>query len=53
MLIAQCVNVSFSYIRRNGNQLIHVLARRSLGIDEHLIWLEEAPLDVMDMVFGD
>lgn len=41
MLIAQFVNVSFRFIRRIGNQVAHLLARRSLDKDELFVWLDE------------
>ncbi|KAL2904012.1 60S ribosomal protein L18 [Bienertia sinuspersici] len=52
-LCLQRDNVSFSFIRRNGNQAAHSLANMSLNVNELLVWLEEALPVVMDIVRAD
>ncbi|XP_048493290.1 uncharacterized protein LOC125493810 [Beta vulgaris subsp. vulgaris] len=50
VLISSCTNVTFSFVRRSGNEVAHLLAKRSLESDELLVWLEEAPEFVMPSV---
>ena len=49
-LLSSCSNVFFSFVRRSGNEVAHMLAKRSLESDELLVWLEAAPEVVMPRV---
>ena len=49
-LLSSCCNVFFSLVRRSGNEVAHLLAKRSLESDELLVWLEAAPEVVMPRV---
>lgn len=53
MLLQQCTNVSFTFVRRNGNMVAHRLAKRNLITEFLLVWLEETPEDVMEVVASD
>ena len=35
--------VDFSHVGRNGNRLVHLLARHALGIAHLFVWVEETP----------
>ena len=53
VLIASCVNISFSLVRRTGNMVAHSLAKKSLSREELCVWLEEIPDDVGVFVIAD
>ncbi|XP_010684444.1 uncharacterized protein LOC104899004 [Beta vulgaris subsp. vulgaris] len=52
-LMSQCNQISFSFVKRAGNEVAHLLAKRSLDLEEQRVWLEEAPEDVLPFVAMD
>ena len=42
-----------SLVRQTGNRVAHSLAKKSLDVDELIVWLEEVPTDVGDAVAAD
>ncbi|KAL2900227.1 Deoxyguanosinetriphosphate triphosphohydrolase-like protein, partial [Bienertia sinuspersici] len=47
-----CQEVSFSFVKRNGNKVTHALAKYNLDNEGLLVWLEEAPSTIMDCVYA-
>ena len=46
-------HVDFSYVRRQGNCLAHLLAKHALGIDDFSIWIEEVPCFLQQALLKD
>ena len=43
--------VGFSHVRRNGNRVAHVLARKALELSsDFLVWLEDVPVVLEDVI---
>ena len=53
VLSEQCSFYSIDFIRREGNQVAHCLAKHSLELEELKVWLEEIPADVLPLVMRD
>ena len=45
--------VSISCVKREGNQVAHVLAKFAKGLDEDLFWMEEVPQVAMESMYQD
>ena len=45
--------VEFSHVRRQGNKLVHLLAKYAHGIDDFSIWLEEDPCFIVQALLQD
>ncbi|KMT10358.1 hypothetical protein BVRB_5g121070 [Beta vulgaris subsp. vulgaris] len=49
VLVSQCGSVSFSLVRRTGNSVAHSLTKKSLEVDELIVWLGDAvTADLLD-----
>ncbi|XP_048493125.1 uncharacterized protein LOC125493684 [Beta vulgaris subsp. vulgaris] len=46
LLLSSCVNISYSWVRREGNMVAHSLAKKSISMGELGVWLEDIPDDV-------
>ena len=45
--------VSFSHVRRSGNKIAHNLARHSKNVRGLLVWVEDVPPRLVDVLFAD
>ena len=45
--------VHYSHVRRNGNQLAHILARQALSLVNDVIWIEEISCCIQHALFQD
>lgn len=52
-LANQCFNVSFSFVKREGNGVAHALAKLSCKFEGLRVWLEEYPSEVLAAVMAD
>ena len=43
----------FTHTRRSGNSVAHALARRTLDIPSFNVWMEEAPPDIIPILYYD
>jgi hypothetical protein len=43
----------FTHTRRSGNSVAHALARRALDIPNLSVWMEDAPLDIIPILYSD
>ena len=43
----------FQHVRREGNKLVHALARRAISSADFNVWVEELPSDVEDVFVYD
>ena len=42
MVCGFCYKVDFSHIKRQGNRLVHLLAKHALGIVDFETWMEDS-----------
>ncbi|KAL2931647.1 hypothetical protein RDABS01_037057 [Bienertia sinuspersici] len=52
-LATLCQDISFSFIRREGNRVAHGLAKLSCNFNEYRVWLEDVPSDLVELVVAD
>uniref|UniRef100_A0A2N9FT78 Uncharacterized protein n=1 Tax=Fagus sylvatica TaxID=28930 RepID=A0A2N9FT78_FAGSY len=43
----------FTHTRRSGNSVAHALARRALDIPNFSVWMEDAPPDIIPILYSD
>lgn len=53
ILASSCRQVSFSFVKREGNGVAHSLAKLSCTFEGLRVWLEEYPPEVVGCVFAD
>ena len=45
--------VIFQHVRRGGNKVAHVLARRAICLDDSKVWVDCAPHFIQDVLLSD
>ena len=43
----------FTHTRHSGNSVVHALARRALDIPNYSVWMEDAPPDIIPILYSD
>ena len=53
VLVPLFSSVCFSHVSRTGNQATHSLARRAILSKKLNVWMEDVPLDILDVIQAD
>ncbi|KAL2941342.1 hypothetical protein RDABS01_029692 [Bienertia sinuspersici] len=48
-----CTSISFAHVRREGNRVAHCLAKLSKSYTDMRVWIEEVPLEAIELVNSD
>ena len=52
-ILVYCNCISFSHTRRSGNSIAHSLAKFAKTIGGVLVWMEDVPLPISDVLLAD